>query len=128
MEQRRENYEPPTQSGIGQVFDSVFLLALVYTALFIPLVLGLTGSGTTTVLPEEITWASLEQNEVMQTQWEQLGYTPETAAELIGTRFDYAIDPLMLILTGLVILGYFVFLVKVSDKEYRQVIREKFNS
>ena len=63
----------------------------------------------------------------MQAQWEKLGHTPETASELISTRFDYTIDPLMLIITAVVILGYFVFLVKISDKEYKDVIREKFD-
>ncbi|MBK0327824.1 hypothetical protein I5535_11015 [Rhodobacteraceae bacterium F11138] len=121
-------YEPPTQSGLGQVFDSVFLLALVYVALFIPLVLGLTGAGGTDNMPEVVNWETLEQNAVMQAQWEELGYTAETAAELITHRFDYTIDPLMLILTGAVILGYFIFMVKASDKEYRDVIREKFDS
>jgi len=120
-------YEPPKQSRIGQLFDSAFLLVLVYAALFTPLVLGLTGAGSTSNPPETITWETLGQNETMQAQWETLGYTPETAAELITTRFDYTIDPLMLIVTAVVILGYFVFLVKVSDKEYKDVIREKFD-
>lgn len=123
-----KRYEPPKQSGVGQIFDSIFLLALVYIALFIPLILGLTGAGVTTNVPEVVTWETLEQNAVMQAQWEKLGYTPETAAELITTRFDYSIDPLMLIVTAAVIIGYFVFMVKMSDKEYRDVIREKFDS
>lgn len=123
-----KRYEPPKQSGIGQFFDSVFLLAMVYLTLFTPLVLGMTGGGVTTTEPEELTWAGLGQNATMQEQWEKLGYTPETAAELITTRFDYTIDPLMLAVTAAVIIGYFVFLVRVSDKEYREVIREKFDA
>ncbi|WP_206456287.1 hypothetical protein [Aurantimonas marina] len=123
----RKHYEPPRQSGLGQFLDSIFLLALVYVALFIPLILGLTGAGSTTVTPAEITWETLEQNVVMQAQWEKLGYTPETAAEMITTRFDYTIDPLMLLLTAAVILGYFVYLIRMSDKEYRDVISEKFD-
>lgn len=123
-----KKYEPPIQSGIGQIFDSIFLLALVYIALFIPLVLGLTGAGGTDNVPETINWETLDQNPVMQGQWEKLGYTPETAAELITHRFDYTIDPLMLVITGVVILGYFIFMVKASDKEYREVIREKFDN
>lgn len=122
-----KHYEPPKQSKFGQLFDSAFLLILVYVALFIPLVLGLTGAGSTTSMPEEVTWATLEQNATMQAQWEKLGYTPETAAEIITTRFDYSINPLLLAITAIVIIGYFVFLVKVSDKEYREVIQEKFD-
>ncbi|MEY8828647.1 hypothetical protein AB9K34_09565 [Sedimentitalea sp. XS_ASV28] len=121
-------YEPPKQSGIGQFFDSAFLLVLVYVALFVPLILGLTGAGSTNDVPETISWETLDQNEVMQAQWEKLGYTPETAAEIITTKFDYSINPVLLIITAVVIIGYFVFLVKVSDKEYRDVIREKFDS
>lgn len=120
-------YEPPKQSRFGQLFDSAFLLVLVYAALFTPLVLGLTGAGSSNHPPETINWETLGQNETMQAQWEKLGYTPETASEIISTKFDYAIDPLMLIITAVVILGYFIFLVKVSDKEYRDVIREKFD-
>ena len=33
----------------------------------------------------------------------------------------------MLLLTAAVIIGYFVFLVRVSDKEYCDVIAEKFD-
>ncbi|MEC5291135.1 hypothetical protein VSX64_11290 [Aurantimonas sp. C2-6-R+9] len=123
----RKHYEPPRQSGFGQFLDSIFLLALVYVALFIPLILGLTGAGSTTVMPAEITWETLKQNPVMQAQWEKLGYTAETAAEMITTRFDYTIDPLMLLITAAVILGYFVYLIRMSDKEYRDVISEKFD-
>ena len=123
----KPRYEPPKQSGAGQFFDSAFLLVLVYVALFTPLILGLTGAGSTNVMPETVSWETLEQNEVMQGQWEKLGYTPDTAAEIITTKFDYSIDPLMLLITAMVIIGYFVFLVRVSDKEYRDVIAEKFD-
>ncbi|HAR50989.1 MULTISPECIES: hypothetical protein [Roseovarius] len=123
----KPRYEPPKQSGAGQFFDSAFLLVLVYVALFTPLILGLTGAGSTNVMPETVSWETLEQNEVMQGQWEKLGYTPDTAAEIITTKFDYSIDPLMLLITAVVIIGYFVFLVRVSDKEYRDVIAEKFD-
>ncbi|GGO59358.1 hypothetical protein SAMN05444398_10991 [Roseovarius pacificus] len=120
-------YEPPKQSKLGQLFDSAFLLVLVYVALFIPLILGLTGAGSTTHIPEEVNWDTLGQNPTMQAQWEKLGYTPDSAAEIISTRFDYTINPILLAITAIVIIGYFVFLVKVSDKEYREVIREKFD-
>lgn len=123
----KKRYEPPKQSGIGQFFDSIFLLGLVYLVLFIPLVFGLTGADSVSVVPEEVTWETLEQNETMQAQWEKLGYTPETAAELITQRFDYSINPLTFLLTAVIVIGYFVFLVRVSDKEYREVIREKFD-
>jgi hypothetical protein len=124
----RQKYIPPNQPRGGQIFDSIFLLVLVYVTLFAPLVLGLTGGGTFSAKPDVVTWETLNQNETMQAQWEKLGYTPETAADLITERFDYTINPVMLIVTAAVILGYFVFLMKVSEKEYREVIAEKFDS
>lgn len=124
----KQKYTPPEQSKGGQIFDSVFLLVLVYVTLFAPLVLGLTGGGTYIDRPEEVTWESLGQNETMQAQWEKLGYTADSAADIITERFDYTINPIMLIITAVVIIGYFVFLLKMSDKEYREVISEKFDS
>jgi hypothetical protein len=119
-------YEPPKQSGIGQFIDSIFIVALVYAAMFLPLIFGLTGGGTVTNVPETVTWESLGQNPTMAAQWEKLGYTPESAAEIISTRFDYTIDPVWFVITALVIGGYFLFLVRYSDKEYREVISERF--
>ena len=63
----------------------------------------------------------------MQAQWEKLGYTVETAADIITQPFDYTIDTAGLVITGIVIIGFFVFLVVMSDREYRQVIAEKFD-
>ena len=74
------------------------------------------------------TWQSLEQNEVQQAQWVKLGYDPDKAATIINNRFDYTIDPMMLIITILVVVGYFVIMLKVSDKQYREVIAEKFDN
>jgi len=71
--------------------------------------------------------ANLGQNAVQQEQWIRLGYSPEKAAVLINNRFDYTIDPVMLGITFAVIIGYFIFLLKVSDKQYREVIAEKFD-
>jgi hypothetical protein len=79
-----------------------------------------------TVTFENLTWEALQQNAVMQAQWGKLGYDLQGAAEAITKRYDYSFDWLWLILTLAAIGGYFLFLVKQSDKEYRQVIAEKF--
>jgi len=63
----------------------------------------------------------------MQAQWEKLGYTVETAADIITQPFDYTIDTAGVVITGVVIIGFFVFLIVMSDREYRQVIAEKFD-
>lgn len=138
-----KRYDPPSQSGMGQLFDSIFLMALVYAALFLPIILGLTGGETMQVLPEGVTrteaadgavawsgltWEALGQNETMQAQWEKLGYDIESAADLITTRFNYEIRWIPFLLTIAGVIGYFVFMVRMSEKEYREVIAEKFGT
>ena len=91
-----------------------------------PVYLGLAGGGKTALTFQEKTWAAMGQNETMAAAWEKLGYTPETAHDLIASRFDYGFDGIALLLTAIVIIGYFVFVVRHSDKEYRDVISERF--
>jgi len=79
-----------------------------------------------TVTFENLTWDALQQNAVMQAQWAKLGYDMQAAGEAITKRYDYSFDWTWLILTLAAIGGYFLFLVKQSDREYRQVIAEKF--
>ena len=62
----------------------------------------------------------------MQAQWTKLGYTKESAADIITMPFDYTIDVGGVVITGVVILAYFSFLMWMSDREYKQVIAEKF--
>ncbi|RDD61024.1 hypothetical protein [Ferruginivarius sediminum] len=128
----QKRYQPPRQSGLGQFLDCVFLLAIVYASLLAPIVLdfggGVNKHQVDMVQGEQVTWEALGQNEVMQAQWQKLGYDAEGAAEIITSRFDYSIDPLALVITAAVIIGYFVFILKVSAKEYRDVIRENFDT
>jgi len=124
----KPRYQPPQQSKLGQVIDSLFLLALVFIALFAPLYLGLAGGGKTAIQFAEKTWAGLGQNETMAAQWEKLGFTPESAAELIGSRFDYSFSTIELLITAIVVVAYFYILFHWSKKEYRDVIDEKFNT
>lgn len=129
-------YRPPVQSKLGQTFDTLFLLALVMAALFVPLHLGLAGGGKTTLELKDTTWAGMGQNATMQAQWEKLGYTQgakteenaTSAAELISARFDYTFEPLELGLTALVVIAYFFIVFHWSRKEYREVIDERFNN
>ena len=134
-------YNPPNQSIAGQLFDVAFLLALVFGALFLPIWLKIAVPSRVEKLPDGISyttgadgtktwtglsWEKLNQNPVMQAQWEKLGYTKESAADIITQPFEYDIDYLGLIVTVVVILGYYFFVITVSRKEYREVIREKF--
>jgi predicted PurR-regulated permease PerM len=136
-----KTYVPPKQSVAGQLFDVAFLLALVFAALFLPLWLKIAVPSRVEKLPEGVSysvaadgtrqwtglsWEKLGQNPTMQAQWEKLGYKLESAAEIITQPFDYTIDTVGVLITGVVIIGFFVFLIVISDREYRQVIAEKF--
>ena len=136
-------YVPPKQSVPGQLFDVAFLLALVFIALFLPIWMGIAVPSRTEKLPagvsytlkadkttkvwKGLTWESLGQNPVMVQQWTKLGYTKESAADIITMPFDYTIDVAGVAMTGIVILGYYLFLMFMSGKEYKQVIAEKFD-
>jgi hypothetical protein len=83
-------------------------------------------NGTTTKTWTGLTWEALGQNPTMQQQWEKLGYTAESAADIITQPFQYDIDYEGIGITAIVILGYYAFILWASKKEYREVIREKF--
>jgi hypothetical protein len=127
-----KNYIPPKQGMFGQIFDTILVLLLVYASLMVPLLFKAEAkadaAAATHAASVQVTWESLGQNAIQQEQWVKLGYDPDKAAELINSRFDYTIDPMMLIITILVVAGYFIFMLKVSDKEYREVIKEKFDN
>ncbi|MEG6507522.1 hypothetical protein V6C03_00895 [Methyloligella sp. 2.7D] len=124
-------YQPPKQSRLGQFIDCVFLIAIVYGSLMLPLLFNF-GNGEETPPPEtaaavqEATWESLGQNAVMQQQWEKLGFDPASAGEIINDRFDYTIEPWSLGITAAILIGYFIFVLTFSEKEYREVIDERF--
>jgi hypothetical protein len=121
------HYEPPKQSAFGQLIDSLFLLVLVIAALFAPLYLKLAGGGKIDItVADKTTWAGLGQSAAQQAQWEKLGFTPETAASIITSRFDYTFSPTELAITAIVIIGYFFLLFAFSRTEYREVIEERF--
>lgn len=122
----KKNYVPPKQGWFGQIFDSLFILALVFASLMIPLLLKTEAAAEAVAVTAKATWESLHLSAIEQAQWIKLGYDPDKAAALINSKFDYSIDPMWLGITILVIVGYFVFMLKVSDKEYREVIAEKF--
>jgi hypothetical protein len=123
----KPHYEPPKQSALGQLFDSLFLLVLVLAALFTPLYLKLAGGGKIEMpVADKSTWVGLGQNAAQAAQWEKLGFHPDTAAPLITSRFDYSFSPLELAITAVVVIGYFVLLFVFSKREYIEVIEERF--
>jgi hypothetical protein len=140
-----QRYIPPIQNRLGQFIDVGLLLVLVFLALFLPLWLqiavpsrveklpaGVTyttataADGTTSKTWTGLTWEALGQNPTMQAQWQKLGYTAESAADIITQPFEYDIDYGGIAITAIVILGYYIFVLWASKKEYAEVIREKF--
>jgi succinate dehydrogenase hydrophobic anchor subunit len=120
-------YQPPQQGFVAQIVDVVVLLVLTVGALYVPLYLGLAGAAKTPAPIENPTWEALRQNPVEQQQWAALGISePADANEIITARFDYDFSWVALIVMAVLVLGYFILVVKLSDKEYREVIEERF--
>jgi hypothetical protein len=120
-------YIPPVQSKIGQLIDVIVLLILAVGALYIPLWMGLAGSSKVPIPMENPTWEALGQNPTMVEQWNKLGFADAaSAADMITARFDYSFSWASLIVMVVVILGYFLLMMRFSESEYREVIAEKF--
>lgn len=131
-------YIPPRQSKVGQIIDVLVLLVLTVGALYIPLWLGLAGGAKTSApFDPNATWETLGQNPAMVKQWEALAAYNAVVADpkdealqaLITARYDYwAFATWELILMVVVVIGYFVIVVRLSGKEYKEVIAEKFGN
>jgi hypothetical protein len=122
------HYIPPKQSKIGQLIDVIVLVVLTVGALFVPLRLGMSGAAKTVPAPvENPTWETLGQTPAQSAAYEALGYTPETAHDLILARFDYSFTLAGLAAMIVVIVLYYVLMLRFSDSEYREVIAEKFD-
>jgi len=68
------------------------------------------------------------QDKIKSERFAALGWDAARVAEreaAIAAK-SYSIDWSMLLLTALVVIGYFSFLVRASDKELREVIAERF--
>lgn len=122
------HYKPPVQGKGSQIIDVIFLVGLSVGALFMPLWLGLAGAAKTVAEPDAApTWESLGQTPAQAAQYEALGYDPVTAHDLILARFDYSFTLGSLLTMIVVIVGYYVLMLKFSETEYREVIAEKFD-
>ena len=120
-------YEPPKQSFVAQIVDVLVLLVLTVGALYVPLYLGLAGAAKVPNPIEAPTWEALNQNEVEQQQWAALGIAdPAAANDIVTARFNYDFSWAALIIMSVLVIGYFFLVVRLSDKEYREVIEERF--
>jgi hypothetical protein len=109
-----------------QFVDIIFLLVAIFVALWLPLKLGLAGAAKEMTPIANPTWETLQQTPGQVVQWEKLGYDPAKAHDIIQNKFNYELDWRAIGLMALVLVGYFVFLFRASEKEYREVIAEKF--
>ena len=122
-------YNPPEQSTAMQWADIIFVVAAIFLALWLPLQAGWAGVSRAIVKIENPTWEALGQTPAQVEQWVKLGFADAAAAhDIIQNKFDYTIDWLQLFIMAAVLIGYFVFLFRASDMEYREVIDEKFNN
>lgn len=121
------HYIPPKQGKASQLIDVVVLVVLTVGALFVPLWLGMAGAAKSVTNPAtEATWEALGQTPAQAAKYEALGYTPETAHDLILARFDYSFSIGALLTMIVVIVLYYVLILRFSEVEYREVISEKF--
>lgn len=120
-------YQPKEQGMAAQIIDVVTLLILTVGALYIPLYMGLAGADKVPHPIPNPTWEALGQNAAEQKQWAALGITdPAAANDMITARFDYSFSWAALIVMAIFVVGYFVLVVRLSDREYREVIAERF--
>ncbi|MCA3437072.1 MAG: hypothetical protein LW715_00495 [Rhodobacter sp.] len=121
------HYQPPAQGKASQLIDVVVLVVLTVGALFVPIWLGLAGAAKSVTAPvANPTWESLNQNAAQAARYEALGFTPESAHDLILSRFDYSFSIGALLTMIVVIVLYYFLILRFSEVEYREVISEKF--
>jgi hypothetical protein len=121
------HYQPPKQGKASQLVDVVVLVILTVGALFVPLWMGMAGAAKTVAEPiANATWEALGQNAAQAAKYEALGYTPESAHDLILARFDYSFSAGALLVMIAVILLYYFLILRFSETEYREVISERF--
>ena len=121
------HYVPPKQGKASQLFDVVVLVVMTVGALFVPLWMGMAGAAKTVAEPvANATGEALGQNAAQAAKYEALGYTPESAHDLILARFDYSFSVTALLTMVAVILLYYFLILRFSETEYREVISERF--
>lgn len=121
-------YQPPEQPRALQWLDIAIVVGAIFVALWLPLQIGWAGNSKVLVKIDNPTWEAMGQTPAQVVQWNKLGYADAASAhDIIQSKWDYTINWLQLIMLTVALVGYFVFLFRASDKEYRQVIDEKFS-
>jgi hypothetical protein len=129
-------YVPPKQSRRGQVFDSVFILLLLFAVLF-----GVTYYSNSSAAPSTSRAKPLSELPITPTERQQYqkaidqdlvdlkGVNDQVAASTPKPGSEqYPISLVALVVTFGVIGAYLLFVYLMSFREYREVIRERFGS
>ena len=121
-------YSPPAQSKISQLIDVIVLMALTFGALFLPGKLGLAGGSKVVPDGAPTTWEGMGQNATEIAQFKALGFNdPAAIANIVNARYDYSFSWVALISMVVIIVAYYVLMLRFSETEYREVIAEKFD-
>ena len=68
------------------------------------------------------------QNAAQIAQYNALGFTdPAAVSDIINARYDYSFSMTALLVMVVIIVAYYVLMLKFSETEYREVIAEKFD-
>lgn len=128
-------YEPPRQSAAGQLRDSLIILGLVFIVLFgVTFIVQSDAGGGGEDGPRPL--AELPINATERQQYETMierGVTDlEAVNAAVAANYErddkYEINWLLLALTVASILVYLTVVVRMSLKEYREVVRERFDT
>lgn len=129
----REHYEPPKQSVRGQLLDAVVVLALIFVTLFATTYL--TEATDTTTTPAR-PLAELPLTPGEREQYQKMIDTGVADLETITAGVEanqpsedkYTIDVLALVGTAVLLAAYLAFVYRVSFREYREVVEERFGA
>ena len=129
-------YEPPRQSLRGQLVDAVFILALLFATLFVSTYVlslqagGAAGGGGGQPRPvSELPISSAEKQQfqkMIDAGMIDLQAVNDSVAANRASVDKYAFSMLSLVVTAAIIVAYMVYVYRLSFKEYREVIEEKF--
>lgn len=127
-------YEPPRQSVRGQLLDAATVLVLIFATLFATTYLTVedTGDETGSGSVQQLSELPLTPGERAQYQKMIDSGTADLPTIAAGVRANepsedkYEINVLALVGTALLLAVYLGFVYRVSFREYREVIDEKF--
>lgn len=127
----RQHYEPPKQSVGGQLLDAVVVLALIFVTLFATTYITSAEDESTT---ETRPLAELPLTPGERTQYQKMidagvADLPTISAGVEANQPSddkYEIDVLALLGTVVLLALYLGFVYRVSAREYREVVEERF--